>query len=87
MLLSHEAVADAAVVRRSDARWGEVPLAFVALKPGAAVDAQALLQWCRAQLAGYKVPKEVRFIEAAEFPRSSTGKIQRHEIERQWVTA
>ncbi|MBI2749123.1 MAG: AMP-binding protein [Burkholderiales bacterium] len=87
VLLSHEAVADAAVVRRSDARWGEVPLAFVALKPGAAVDAQALLQWCRAQLAGYKVPKEVRFVEAAEFPRRSTGKIQRHEIERQWVTA
>jgi fatty-acyl-CoA synthase len=87
VLLSHEAAADAAVVRRSDAHWGEVPLAFVALKPGAAVDAQALLQWCRAQLAGYKVPKEVRFVEAGAFPRSSTGKIQRHEIERHWVTA
>ena len=87
VLLSHEAAADAAVVRRSDAHWGEVPLAFVALKPGAAVDAQALLQCCRAQLAGYKVSKEVRFVEAGAFPRSSTGKIQRHEIERQWVTA
>ena len=85
VLLAHEAVLDAAVVRRSDAQWGEVPLAFVALKPGAAADAQALTQWCRAQLAGYKVPKDIRFIDAAAFPRSSTGKIQRHEIERQWV--
>jgi len=85
VLLAHEAVLEAAVVRRSDAQWGEVPLAFVALKPGAAADAQALMQWCRAQLAGYKVPKDIRFIDAAAFPRSSTGKIQRHEIERQWV--
>ncbi len=87
VLLSHEAVADAAVVRQRDPRWGEVPLAFVALKPGAAVDAQALIQCCRAQLAGYKVPNEVRFVEAAAFPRSSTGKIQRHEIERQWASS
>eukprot|EP01034_Spumella_vulgaris_P042956 gene42956-53297_t len=71
---------------RRDERWGEVPVAFVALKPGAATDAQALLQWCRAQLAGYKVPKDIRFVDAAAFPRSSTGKIQRHEIERQWAS-
>ena len=85
VLLAHEAVADAVAVRRRDERWGEVPVAFVALKPGATVDTQALMQWCRAQLAGYKVPKEVRFVEIAAFPRSSTGKIQRHEIERRWL--
>ena len=85
VLLAHEAVADAVAVRRRDERWGEVPVAFVALKPGATVDTQALMQWCRAQLAGYKVPKEVRFVEIAAFPRSSTGKIQRHEIERHWL--
>ncbi|WP_304851198.1 class I adenylate-forming enzyme family protein [Hydrogenophaga sp.] len=87
VLLAHEAVLDAAVVRLRDARWGEVPLAYVALKPGASIDAQALMQCCRAQLAGYKVPKDIRFVEAAAFPRSSTGKIQRHEIERQWANA
>lgn len=86
VLLAHEAVADAVAVRRRDERWGEVPVAFVALKPGATVDTQALMQWCRAQLAGYKVPKEVRFVEIAEFPRSSTGKMQRHEIERRWLS-
>jgi len=85
VLLAHEAVADAVAVRRRDERWGEVAVAFVSLKPGATVDTQALMQWCRAQLAGYKVPKEVRFVEIAAFPRSSTGKIQRHEIERRWL--
>ena len=52
VLLAHEAVLDAAVVRRSDAQWGEVPLAFVALKPGAAADAQAQMQWCRSHMIG-----------------------------------
>ncbi|MBL8384059.1 MAG: AMP-binding protein [Burkholderiales bacterium] len=80
VLLSHPAVADAAVVRRPDARWGEVPVAFVALGEEA-VDAAALAAWCRERLAHYKVPREFRFIALADFPRSSTGKIQRHEIE------
>ncbi len=85
VLLAHEAVVDAAVVRRRDARWGEVPVAFVALKPGVLVDAAALSERCRVQLAGYKIPREIHIVDAAAFPRSSTGKIQRHEIERQWL--
>jgi acyl-CoA synthetase (AMP-forming)/AMP-acid ligase II len=85
VLLALDAVADAAVVRRRDARWGEVPVAFVALKPGAVLDAATLHACCREQLAGYKVPKAFHFVDAAEFPRSSTGKIQRHEIERLWL--
>ena len=39
----------------------------------------------REQLAGYKIPKAFRVVELAAFPRSSTGKIQRHEIERLWL--
>jgi fatty-acyl-CoA synthase len=85
VLLAQPEVADAVVVRRRDERWGEVPAAFVALQPGAGVTAEALLRACREQLAGYKVPKEIRFVELASFPRSSTGKIQRHEVERQWL--
>jgi fatty-acyl-CoA synthase len=84
VLLAHTAVADAVVVRRRDDRWGEVPVALVALQPGADGTAEALLRACREQLAGYKLPKEIRFVELASFPRSSTGKIQRHEVERQW---
>ncbi len=83
-LLSHPAVADAVVVRRRDDRWGEVPVAFVALRDAHA-DEAGLVQWCRARLAGYKVPKSVRFVDAAALPRSSTGKIQRHEVERLWL--
>ncbi|MCW5656968.1 MAG: AMP-binding protein [Burkholderiaceae bacterium] len=85
VLLALPAVADAAVVRRRDERWGEVPVAFVAFEPGRAMAADALAESCRAALAGYKVPKEFRIVELASFPRSSTGKIQRHEIERQWL--
>ncbi len=64
-----------------------MPLAFVAVKPGVAVDAGALLACCRQHLAGYKIPKEIRIVELASFPRSSTGKIQRHEIERAWLAS
>ncbi len=85
VLLAEAAVADAAVVRQRDERWGEVPVAFVAFKPGAAADTQALEARCREQLAGYKIPKAFRVVELAAFPRSSTGKIQRHEIERLWL--
>ncbi|MEO7245880.1 MAG: long-chain fatty acid--CoA ligase, partial [Rubrivivax sp.] len=82
VLLAHPAVADAAVVRKPDARWGEVPVAFVALKPGADCDAAQLAAACRERLAHYKLPREFRLVDFASLPRSSTGKIQRHEIER-----
>lgn len=85
VLMAHPAVLDAAVVRKRDAHWGEVPVAFVALHEGD-VDAAGLLQWCRERLASYKLPKEIRFVDADALPRSSTGKIQRHEIERLWLS-
>ena len=81
VLLAHPGVRDAAVVRRSDARWGEVPVAFVAADE-AAFDSDALAAFCRERLAAYKVPREFRRIEVADLPRSSTGKIQRHELEK-----
>jgi fatty-acyl-CoA synthase len=76
-LYRHAAVAACAVVALPDAKWGEVPLAYVELKPGASVTAQALIAHCRSLLAGYKVPKAVRF-EA--IPKTSTGKIQKFEL-------
>jgi fatty-acyl-CoA synthase len=81
VLLQDPRVAEAAVVRRRDARWGEVPVAFVARKdPGLSAD--DLLLRCRAALAGFKQPKDIRFIAEGEFPRSASGKVQRHELER-----
>jgi fatty-acyl-CoA synthase len=80
VLLSEPRVADAVVVRRADARWGEVPVAVVAPKD-AALTAAELLARCRAELAGYKQPKEIVFVSLDDLPRSTTGKIQRQEVE------
>jgi len=81
VLLEDERVADAAVVRRADPKWGEVPVAFVARRDDG-LTADELYARCRAQLAGYKQPKDIRFIAMDAFPRSASGKIQRHELER-----
>lgn len=81
VLLSDPRVADAAVVRRRDERWGEVPVAFVARRTEA-LDEAELFRLCKEQLAGYKQPKAIRFIAFEDFPRSASGKIQRHELEK-----
>ena len=80
VLLADARVADAAVVRRKDAKWGEVPVAFVARRDDALTEDE-LRRRCREQLAGYKQPKEFHFIPFDAFPRSASGKIQRHELE------
>ena len=69
------------VVRRPDPTWGEVPVAFV-VRRDPTLDAAALQALCRQQIAGYKVPKEVHFVDDAALPRSTTGKIMRHELEQ-----
>jgi fatty-acyl-CoA synthase len=76
-LYRHPAVALAAVVAQPDEKWGEVPCAFVELKPGAAASEAELIAHCRGLLAGFKAPKRVVF---AELPRTSTGKIQKHVL-------
>lgn len=80
VLLADARVADAVVVRRADPQWGEVPVAFVA-RTDETLGADDLMAQCRDRLAGYKRPKEIRFVELDDLPRSTTGKIQRHEIE------
>jgi fatty-acyl-CoA synthase len=73
-------VAEVCVVRTPDAKWGEVPVAFVARRD-ASLDEAALLAMCRAQLAGFKQPKRIEFIALEIFPRNASGKIQRQELE------
>jgi fatty-acyl-CoA synthase len=63
-----------AVVARPDAKWGEAPVAYVELKPGANTTATELIAHCRSLLAGFKVPQDVRF---EDIPKTSTGKIQK----------
>ena len=76
-LYKHPAIAAAAVVAKHDDKWGETPCAFIELKPGATATAEELTQWCKANLAGYKVP---RFFVFAEIPKTSTGKIQKFKL-------
>ncbi|RST86250.1 long-chain fatty acid--CoA ligase [Aquibium carbonis] len=80
VLLSDPRVRDAIVVRQRDDRWGEVPVAFIA-RNDETLTAQDVEALCRAGLAGYKRPKAVHFIPFEAFPRSTTGKILRHEME------
>ena len=81
VLLGDPRVADAVVVRCADPTWGEVPVAFVARREEGLTE-DDLMALCRARLAGYKQPKAVHFIGVEELPRSTTGKIQRHELEK-----
>ena len=76
-LYRHPAVLACAVVARPDPRWGESPVAYVELKAGAKADAAELIAHCKSLLAGYKVPKEIRF---EEIPKTSTGKIQKFAL-------
>ncbi len=80
VLNAHPAVKDSGVVGLKDAMRGEVPLAFVELKEGAAATTEELVRWCRGKLAGYKVPGEVRLV--AEMPRGPTGKVLRRELRK-----
>ncbi len=80
VLLTDPRVTEAVVLRRADERWGEVPVAFVA-RSEATLDEAEVEALCRRALAGYKRPKEVHFIAFEAFPRSTTGKVQRHEME------
>jgi fatty-acyl-CoA synthase len=76
-LYKHPATALAAVVARPDEKWGESPCAFVQLKPGAEATEAEFIEWCRKNLARYKVPRKVVF---GNLPTTATGKIQKYVL-------
>ena len=78
VLYEHAAVLEVAVVGRPDEKWGEVPVAYVALRPDAIATADELVDHCRAQLARFKVPKDVVFVDA--LPRNPSGKVLKREL-------
>ena len=80
VLMSDTRITEAAVVRAADQKWGEVPVAFVSCRDETVTEAY-LLELCRRDLAAYKRPRQFRFIDFSEFPRSTSGKVQRHELE------
>lgn len=75
---SHPAVSIAAVGKQPDAVKGELAAAYVVLRPGASVSRDELLTHCRTELAAYKIPRSIDFVDA--LPMTSTGKIMRREL-------
>jgi fatty-acyl-CoA synthase len=77
VLAEHPAVMEAAVVAVPDEKWGEVPKAYIGLKPGQTATAEELIEFCRARLAHFKCPKLVEF---GALPRTVTGKVRKNEL-------
>ena len=78
-LAKHPAVSIAAVVAKSDEKWGEVPCAFIEKVKDKDVSEKELIDFCKETLAGFKVPKKIDF---RELPKTSTGKIQKFELRK-----
>jgi fatty-acyl-CoA synthase len=78
MLLRHPAVQEVAIVGLPHERWGEAPHAFVVLRDGARADESELREFARANIAHFKAPHSVTFIE--ELPKTATGKIQKYVL-------
>jgi len=82
VLYQHPAVAEVAVIGIPDPYWIETVHAVVVLKPGAAVDQQAMIDFCKERLARYKAPKSVDFVEM--LPKSPQGKILKRELRKSY---
>ncbi|HLH74683.1 MAG TPA: fatty acid--CoA ligase [Chloroflexota bacterium] len=78
VLSAHPSVYECAVVAVPDPQWGEVPKAFVALKPGQSATTEDLITHCRAHLAGFKTPKTIEFRDS--LPKGGTGKILKKDL-------
>ncbi|MFN8037416.1 MAG: FadD3 family acyl-CoA ligase [Acidimicrobiia bacterium] len=78
LLLRNEDIAQVAVVGVPDERMGEVGMAFVVLRPGSTVTEQDVVAWARSEMANYKAPRHVVFVD--ELPLNATGKVLKYEL-------
>jgi fatty-acyl-CoA synthase len=81
VLSEHPAVAEAAVIGRPDPKWQEVPIAYVVRRKGASIDAETLTRHVGDQLARFKIPREVVFVD--DLPRNALGKVQHFRLKEQ----
>ena len=87
VLAAHPAVQEVAVIGVPHDKWGETVQAVVVLKANADCHADELKQWCKQQLAGYKLPKVVSFVSSADMPRTATGKIVHRRLREQFAAS
>lgn len=78
VLFEHPEVMDAAVISKPDEKWGEVPQAVIVLKQGSTVTEEDMISYCRDQMAHFKAPKAVDFVDT--LPKTSTGKLQKFRL-------
>jgi O-succinylbenzoic acid--CoA ligase len=83
VLLAHSSVEEACVVGVADGEWGQRVVASVHLANGTMPDVAELASFCRARLAGYKVPRDIRFVD--ELPRNAAGKLLRRVLRDDWT--
>jgi fatty-acyl-CoA synthase len=84
VLFKHPLILEAAVVACPDEKWGEVPCAFVTLKTDGSLSKAELIAYCRQELAGFKIPKNVIF---GPIEKTSTGKVQKYLLREQAIAA
>jgi long-chain acyl-CoA synthetase len=85
VILTHNAVREAAVFGIPDAKWGELVAVCVVVKPGMSMTADELMRHCRKSLANYKIPRRVEFLET-DLPKSGSGKVLKRLLrERFWA--
>ena len=77
-MLRHPSIRQVAVIVVPDARLGEVAKAFVVLHPGERVEPAEIIEWARAEMANFKVPRFVELL--AELPVNATGKVEKREL-------
>ncbi|MFL6518259.1 MAG: AMP-binding protein, partial [Bacillus sp. (in: firmicutes)] len=78
VLYKHPAVLEIAVIAIPDEKWGEVPKAIIVLQPGAHVTEEEMIRFCKSEMAHFKAPKAVEFVEA--LPKTATGKLQKYRL-------
>jgi fatty-acyl-CoA synthase len=79
---SHPAIAEAALFPVPDPKWGEVGRAIIVLKPGASVTEADLVNWLREQMAHYKVPRSVVFVDT--LPKTAANKVDKPQLIEQY---